>query len=58
VAEEEDPRSLARLHDDVVGEIYKWCPTSADKRNLRQACRMTHSLPAINGQLNTLRVRM
>jgi hypothetical protein len=46
--------SLGRLHDDCLGEIYKWCPDREAKRNLRQACRLTHSSPAINSQLGTL----
>ena len=53
---DQDPESLARLHDDCLGEIYKWCPDQETKRSLRQASCMTHSSPAINSQLGTLRL--
>jgi hypothetical protein len=50
------PSSLVRLPDDCLGEVYKWCPDSQTKCNLRQASRMTHMSPAINSQLGTLKV--
>ena len=53
---EKDPQSLTRLHDDLLGEIYKWCPGRLTKRNLRQACRLTHTSPAINCQVVTARI--
>jgi hypothetical protein len=43
------------VNDDILGEIYKCCPDSLTKRNLRQACRMTYTSPAINCQLSTVR---
>jgi hypothetical protein len=41
-----------------VGEIYKHCPDSQTKQALRHVCHATYASPAINHQLDTLRLEL